>query len=107
MAKIYIEVLAKAQLELKIEKNSLNETKIITTTLVVEGEIIKDREQIEIYTRSDEYCEYDVVDAEPLASNEFETICSNGEKSSYYSDHGYKIKKIVEVYEEEIKYTEE
>lgn len=107
MTKIYVEVLAKAQLERKIEKNSFYETKIITTMMTIEGEIIKDREQIDIYTRADEYYEYDILKAEPLASNEFETIGSDGEKSNYYSDHGYKIKKIIEVYEEEIKFAEE
>ena len=105
MAKFYIEVLAKAQIGLK-DANVVTD-KIITTTLVVEGEVIRDKEQIDVYTRYEEFYEYDITEAEPLVSDEFETISYNGEKSDFFGSRGYEIKKILEIYEEEVKYVEE
>lgn len=105
MTKFYIEVLAKAQIGLK-NANVVTD-KIITTTLVVEGEVIRDKEQIDVYTRNDEFYNYDIAEAEPLASDEFETISYNGEKSDFFGSRGYEIKKIIEIYEEEVKYVEE
>jgi hypothetical protein len=105
MTKFYIEVLAKAQIGLK-NANAVTD-KIITTTLVVEGEVIRDKEQIDVYTRYEEFYEYDITEAEPLANDEFETISYNGEKSDFFGSRGYEIKKILEIYEEEVKYVEE
>lgn len=105
MAKFYIEVLAKAQIG--FGKSQIVTDKIITTTLVVEGEIIRDREQIDVYTRYEEFYNYDIAEAEPLASDEFATISYNGEKNNYYGSKGYEIKKIIEIYEEEVKFVEE
>lgn len=105
MTKFYIEVLAKAQIGLK-NANAVTD-KIITTTLVVEGEVIRDKEQIDVYTRYEEFYEYDITEAEPLANDEFETISHNGEKSDFYGSRGYEIKKIIEIFEEEVKYVEE
>ena len=105
MAKFYIEVLAKAQIGFKNAKVITD--KIITTTLIVEGEVIRDKEQIDVYTRYEEFYNYDIVEAEPLANDEFETISYNGEKSDFFSSRGYEIKKIVEIFEEEVKYVEE
>lgn len=105
MAKFYIEVLAKAQIGLK--KSQMLTDKIITTTLVVEGEVIRDKEQIDVYTRYEEFYNYDIAEAEPLASDEFETISANGKKSDFYDSRGYEIKKIVEIFEEEVKNVEE
>ena len=105
MAKFYIEVLAKAQIGFK--KSQTLTDKIITTTLVVEGEVIRDKEQIDVYTRYEEFYNYDIAEAEPLANDEFETISANGNKSDYYASKGYVINNIVEVFEEEIKNIEE
>lgn len=105
MAKFYIEVLAKAQIG--FEKSQIVTDKIITTTLVCEGEVVKDKEQIDVYTRYEEFYNYDITEAEPLASDEFETISYNGEKSDNYSSKGYVIKNIVEIFEEEVKFIEE
>lgn len=105
MAKFYIEVLAKAQIGLK--KSQIVTDKIITTTLIVEGEVIRDKEQIDVYTRYEEFYNYDIVEAEPLANDEFETISYNGEKSDFYGSRGYEIKKIVEIFEEEVKFIED
>lgn len=105
MAKFYIEVLAKAQLGLK--KSQMLTDKIITTTLVVEGEVIRDKEQIDVYTRYEEFYNYDIAEAEPLASDEFETISCNGEKSDFFGSNGYEIKKIVEIFEEKVNFVEE
>ena len=105
MAKFYIEVLAKAQIGFK--KSQIVTDKIITTTLVVEGELIRDSEQIDIYTRYEEFYNYDIAEAEPLANDEFETISYNGEKSDYYGSKGYEIKKIIEIFEEEVKFVKE
>ena len=106
MAKFYIEVLAKARIN-KTDNPMWDRLKIITTTLVVEGEVIKDKEQIDVYTRYEEFYEYDIWKAEPLANDEFKTISYNGEKSDCYGSRGYEIKKIVEIFEEEVKYVEE
>ena len=105
MAKFYIEVLAKAQIGLK-NANVVTD-KIITTTLVVGGEVVRDKEQIDVYTRNEEFYNYDIAEAEPLASDEFETISCNGEKSDFFSSSGYEIKKIVEIFEEKVKFVEE
>lgn len=105
MTKFYIEVLAKAQIGLK--NANIVTDKIITTTLVVEGEVIRDIEQIDIYTRYEEFYNYDISEAEPLASNEFETIDYKGKKDDFYGSRGYEIKKILEIFEEEINYIEE
>ena len=105
MAKFYIEVLAKAQIGFK--KSQIVTDKIITTTLIVEGEIIRDKEQIDVYTRYEEFYNYDITEAEPLASDEFETISYNGKKSDFYGSRDYEIKKIVEIFEEEVKFVEE
>lgn len=105
MAKFYIEVLAKAQIGLK-NANVVTD-KIITTTLIVEGEVIRDKEQIDAYTRYEEFYNYDIAEAEPLANDEFETISANGNKSDYYCSKGYVIKNIVEIFEEEVKFVKE
>ena len=105
MAKFYIEVLAKAQIGFK-NANVVTD-KIITTTLVVEGEVIRDKEQIDVYTPYEEFYNYDIVEAEPLASDEFETISCDGEKSDFFSSNGYEIKKIIEIFEEKVKFVEE
>lgn len=105
MAKFYIEVLAKAQIGLK-DTNIVTD-KIITTTLVVEGEVIRDIEYIDIYKRYEEFYNYDIAEAEPLANDEFETISANGNKSDYYCSKGYEIKNIIEIFEEEVKNVEE
>lgn len=105
MAKFYIEVLAKAQIGLK-NANVVTD-KIITTTLIVEGEVIRHKEQIDVYTRYEEFYNYNIAEAEPLASDEFETISYNGEKSDNYSSKGYGIHNIVEIFEEEVKFVEE
>lgn len=105
MAKFYIEVLAKAQIGFK--KSQIVTNKIITTTLVVEGEVIRDKEQIDVYTRYEEFYNYDITEAEPLANDEFETISANGNKSDYYGSKGYVIHNIVEIFEEEVKFVEE
>ena len=57
--------------------------------------------------RYEEFYNYDIAEAEPLASDEFETISYNGEKSEFYGSRGYEIKKIVEIFEEEVKNVEE
>ena len=106
MAKFYIEVLAKARIN-KTDNPIWDVKKIITTTLVCEGGVIRDKEQIDIYTRYEEFYNYDITEAEPLANDEFETITYNGEKSDYYGSKGYEIKKIIEIYEEEVKFIEE
>ena len=105
MAKFYIEVLATAQIG--FEKSQIVTNKIITTTLVVEGEAIRDKEQIGVYTRYEEFYNYDITEAEPLANDKFETISANGNKSDYYASKGYIIHNIVEIFEEEIKFIEE
>lgn len=105
MAKFYIEVLAKAQIGFK-NANVVTD-KIITTTLIVEGEVIRDKEQIDVYTRYEEFYNYDIAEAKPLANDEFETISANGNKRDYYGSRGYEIKKIVEIFEEEVKFVEE
>jgi hypothetical protein len=105
MAKFYIEVLAKAQIG--FEKSQIVTDKIITTTLIVEGEVIRDKEQIDVYTRYEEFYNYDIAEAEPLANDEFETISYNGNKSDYYASNGYVIHNIVEIFEKEIKFVEE
>lgn len=105
MAKFYIEVLAKAQIG--FEKSQIVTDKIITTTLIVEGEVIRDKEQIDVYTRYEEFYNYDITEAEPLANDEFETISANGNKSDYHASKGYMIHNIVEIFEEEIKFVEE
>ena len=105
MAKFYIEVLAKAQIG--FEKSQIVTDKIITTTLIVEGEVIRDKEQIDVYTRYEEFYNYDIAEAEPLANDEFETISYNGNKSDYYASNGYVIHNIVEIFEEEVKFIEE
>lgn len=105
MAKFYIEVLAKAQIGLK--NSNIVTDKIITTTLVVGGEVIRDKEQIDIYTRYEEFYNYDIAEAEPLAKDEFETIDYKGKKEDFYGSRGYEIKKILEIFEEEINYIEE
>ena len=105
MAKFYIEVLAKAQIGLK-DTNIVTD-KIITTTLVVEGEVIRDIEYIDIYKRYEEFYNYDIVEAEPLANDEFEAILHNGEKSVFYGSRGYEIQNIVEIFDEEVKFVEE
>lgn len=105
MAKFYIEVLAKAQIG--FEKSQIVTDKIITTTLIVEGEVIKDKEQIDVYTRYEEFYNYDIAEAEPLANDEFETISYNGEKSDFFGSQGYVIHNIVEIFEEEVKFAEE
>ena len=106
MAKFYIEVLAKAEIGKKENKNFTIE-KIITTTLVCNGEIAKDKEQIGVYTRYEEFYNYDITEAEPLANDEFEVVSYNGDKSDFYGSRGYEIKKIVEIFEEEVKFVEE
>lgn len=105
MAKFYIEVLAKAQIG--FEKSQIVTDKIITTMLIVEGEVIRDKEQIDVYTRYEEFYNYDITEAEPLANDEFETISYNGNKSDYYASKGYVIHNIVEIFEEEVKFVEE
>lgn len=106
MAKFYIEALAKARIN-KTDNPIWDEIKIITTTLVCEGEVIRDKEQIDVYTRYEEFYEYDIWEAEPLANDEFEVISYNGEKSDFYGSRGYEIKKIVEIFEEKVKFVEE
>lgn len=105
MAKFYIEVLAKAQIG--FEKSQVVTDQIITTTLIVEGEVIRDKEQIDAYIRYEEFYNYDIAEAEPLANDEFETIGANGNKSDYYGSKGYVIHNIVEIFEEEVKFVEE
>lgn len=105
MAKFYIEVLAKAQIGLK-DTNIVTD-KIITTTLVVEGEVIRDIEYIDIYKRYEEFYNYNIAEAEPLANDEFETISYDGKKDDFFSSRGYEIKKIVEIFEEDVNFVEE
>lgn len=96
MSKFFVDVLAKA----KIKGKNCNYTteKIISTMLVVYGEVIKDVEQIDVYTRYEEFYEYDITEAEPFAKDEFYTINTKGERKD---NESYEIVEILEVFEED------
>lgn len=105
MAKFIIDVLAKARIR---KTGTLYATeKIITTTVEVEGEVIKDKEQIEIYTRLEEFYEYDILEARPLANDGFEVIDAKGNKQVYYAKMGYVISELIEIFDEDIRFIEE
>lgn len=99
-AEFYISVLAKAKIANKNTTRTID--KIITTTLVTNGEIIIDKEQIDVYTKYEEFYDYDISEAKPLENGNFETINHIGEKSSYYNGEGYEIKEIIEIFEHDI-----
>ena len=105
MAKFYIEVLAKAQIG--FNNTYMVADKIITTTLVVEGEVIIDKEPKDVYTGYEKFYNYDIAEAKPLTIDEFETISYNGNKSDCHTSKGYVIKNIVEIFEEKLKFVEE
>lgn len=96
MSKFFIDVLAKA----KIKRKNCNYAteKIISTMLVACGEIIRDAVQIDVYTRYEEFYDYDITEAEPLAKDEFYIINTKGERQD---NENYEIVEILEVFEED------
>ena len=98
MAKFILSVLAKA----KVRKTGTMYTteRIIATTAEVYGEVIRDTEQFDVYTRHEEFYEYDVREATPLAIDEFYWIDTQGVR---YDNTNFEILELLEILEDDIK----
>ena len=100
MTTFIINILAKAELKIGLSKSE----RIISTDVKVLGHVIRDSEQIGIYTRYDEIYDYDINECEPLDEKEFYLIQTNGER---ILNERYEISKIIEVFSENVEVVKE
>ena len=78
--------------------------KIISTTVEVPGEVARDIEEIDAYIRYEEFYEYDIDEAAPIAKDEFYLVDSKGNKND---NTDYEIMELLEIYDESVSFIKE